>query len=323
MSASCPLCKAPGPSDTKHHLYHECPSTDELRQDLHDSLCIELAPRLGIRKSKEVATHMIARPDYYTGRVGMSIKDELEKNSEGDPPEHGDLSLTLLHHSLEMRALRESAIEASAAATKDNISIYDAQKFKIAWWAAQAAERAAKKKMQAETATFAGRKQQRQQKGRQRATLPTTPPPPVPTTPHYAYPIPEVPLLAIQDEPRKRMRSLHTPATPQNPTPNTPPSSPARDLAPIQHEATPSPPGKRALKKSAGVRQTKKTLSDGYSAPRVTSKDSMKRLEGFTRVMLVRRLKIKNGGKMGSTMIHEDVTPRSGSTSPAAPGLNM
>jgi hypothetical protein len=30
MSASCPLCKAPGPSDTKHHLYHECPSTDEL-----------------------------------------------------------------------------------------------------------------------------------------------------------------------------------------------------------------------------------------------------------------------------------------------------
>jgi hypothetical protein len=61
------------------------------------ALCIELAPRLGNRKSKEVATHMIARPDYYTGRrVRVSIKDELEKNSEGDPPEHGDLSLTLL-----------------------------------------------------------------------------------------------------------------------------------------------------------------------------------------------------------------------------------
>jgi hypothetical protein len=81
----------------------------------------------------------------------MSIKDELEKNSEGDPPEHGNLSLTLLHHSLEMHTLREAAIEASAAATKKNISIYDAHKFKIAWWAAQAAERAAKKKMQAET----------------------------------------------------------------------------------------------------------------------------------------------------------------------------
>jgi hypothetical protein len=95
---------------------------------------------------------MIARPDYYTGRVGVRIKDELEKNSEGDPPEHGDLSLTLLHHSLEMHTLREAAIEASAAATKvkDKIySIYDAHKFKIAWWAAQAAERAAKTKMQA------------------------------------------------------------------------------------------------------------------------------------------------------------------------------
>jgi hypothetical protein len=240
MSTSCPLCKAPGPSDTKHHLYHECPSTDELRQDLHDSLCIELAPRLGIRKSKEVATHMIARPDYYTGRVGVSITNELEKNSDGDTPEQGDLSLTLLHHSLEMHTLREAAIEASAAATKDTISIYDAQKFKIAWWAAQAAERAAKKKMQAETATTAGRKQQRQQKGRQRVTLSTTPPPPVPTTPHYAYPMPEVPLLARRDEPRKRMRSSDTPATPQNPTPNTPPSSPARDLATIQHEASPS-----------------------------------------------------------------------------------
>jgi hypothetical protein len=81
-------------------------------------------PRLGIRKSKDVATHMIARPDYYTGQVGVSIKDELEKKSDGDPPEHGDLSLTLLHHSLEMHTLREAAIEASAAATKDNISIY-------------------------------------------------------------------------------------------------------------------------------------------------------------------------------------------------------
>jgi hypothetical protein len=116
-----------------------------------------------------------------------------------------------------------AAIEASAAATKDEISIYDAQKFKIAWWAAQAAERAAKKNMQAEKATPAGRKQQRQQKGRQRATLSTTPRPRVPTTPHYAYPIPEVHLLAIRDEPRKRMRSSDTPATPQNPTPNTPP----------------------------------------------------------------------------------------------------
>jgi hypothetical protein len=58
-----------------------------------------------------------------------------------------------LHHSREMHALREAAIEASAAATKDTISIYDAHTFNIAWWAAQAAERAAKKNMQAETAT--------------------------------------------------------------------------------------------------------------------------------------------------------------------------
>jgi hypothetical protein len=70
---------------------------------------------------------MIARPDYYTGRVGMSIKDELGKGSEGDPPKHGDLCFTLLQHSLEMHTLREAAIEASAAATKYKISIYDAK----------------------------------------------------------------------------------------------------------------------------------------------------------------------------------------------------
>jgi hypothetical protein len=41
--------------------------------------------------------------------------------------------------------LRESAIEASAAATTDKISIFDAHKFKIAMWAAQTAERASKR----------------------------------------------------------------------------------------------------------------------------------------------------------------------------------
>jgi hypothetical protein len=60
---------------------------------------------------------MLARPDYYVGRVGMSINDEPGKDSYGDPPKHGDLNSILLHHSLEMRALRESAIEASAART--------------------------------------------------------------------------------------------------------------------------------------------------------------------------------------------------------------
>jgi hypothetical protein len=258
MSTSCPLCRAPGPSDTKHHLYHECPSTAELRQGLHDALCTELAPRLGIPKSKRVATHMIARPDYYTGRVGMSIKEELAKDSEGDPPKHGALSFTLLHHSLEMHNLREAAIEASAAATKDKISIYDAKKFKMAWWAAQAAERAEKKKTQVGATTPAGKKRQRT----------PTPPPPARTTPHYAYPLPAVPLQAIRAEPHKRLRGPDIPATPQNPTPNMPPTPPAqtlpaaqheatppnmpptppaRALPATQHEATPSPPGKRAL----------------------------------------------------------------------------
>jgi hypothetical protein len=72
-----------------------------------------LAPRLGPRRAKWAATLMLDRPDYYAGRVGvgMSIKDELGKDSYGDPPKHGDLNFTLLHHSLEMHALCESAID--------------------------------------------------------------------------------------------------------------------------------------------------------------------------------------------------------------------
>jgi hypothetical protein len=175
---------------------------------------------------------MIARPDYYTGRVGKSIEDELKKDNTGDPPDHGDLSLTLLHHSLEMHTRRVAAIETAAAATKDNISIYDAQKFKIAWWAAQKAERAARQTTQAETATSTRGQRQRQQRSDQR-------------TP--SYPTPMAPLQAPRGEPRIRVRSADSaPANPQNPQPNTHPAPPARDTPPIQPEDTRSQTGKRS-----------------------------------------------------------------------------
>jgi hypothetical protein len=253
MSLTCPICKAPGPSDTKHHLYHECTATKGHRDDLHGALCAKLAPRLGGTLSNTLATRMIERPNYYAGQVGQSIKDELKKDSAGEHPKPGDLHRTLLHHSLEMRNLRTTAIETSAAATKDKISVHDAHAFKIAWWAAQAAERAAKKKSQADTPTPAGKKQQRQHRGGQQDTAPAAPPPPARTMPHY--PIPTIRLESIRGEPRKRERTATqqppapSPAatirhatpdanTTHNPTPTTRPAATIRDEPHKQQPAT-------------------------------------------------------------------------------------
>ncbi|KAJ1637537.1 hypothetical protein T492DRAFT_951774, partial [Pavlovales sp. CCMP2436] len=122
MGPTCPPCKAPNSQDTRHHLYHECSATEKHCHDLHRSLCKELSPRLGPAKSKSMTTPMISRPDYFTGRVGLSDVDT------GDAPKPSDLHYTLLRHSLSMHKSREAAIEASS--TKDNISICDAYKFK-------------------------------------------------------------------------------------------------------------------------------------------------------------------------------------------------
>jgi hypothetical protein len=140
-------------------------------------------------------------------------------------------------------------LQASAAATKDKVSIYDAQKFKIAWWAAQAAERAAKKEMQAETATSKrGKRQRHQGSGQRTASSSNPPPPPVRTKPSHTHPIPRIPLQAVQGDPYIRVRCSDTaPANLQNPTPNNYPAPPIiRDIPTTQHEATQSQTGECA-----------------------------------------------------------------------------
>eukprot|EP00302_Diacronema_sp_CCMP2436_P024598 CAMPEP_0179926036 /NCGR_PEP_ID=MMETSP0983-20121128/7571_1 /TAXON_ID=483367 /ORGANISM="non described non described, Strain CCMP 2436" /LENGTH=503 /DNA_ID=CAMNT_0021829649 /DNA_START=284 /DNA_END=1797 /DNA_ORIENTATION=- len=236
MALTCPVCKAPGPLDTKHHLYHECWATKKHRDDLHGALCAKLALRLGNPIATTLTKRMMTRPDYYSGQIGMSIKDELKKESGGEAPKLGDLHLILLHHSLEMRTLRKAAIETSTAVTKDKISVHDAHKFKIAMWAAQAAEKAAEKDTnRPSTITTTRTNTQLQQRDGRRATQRPPPPPPVRATSHN--PIPRVRLEAIRGEPHQREQA----ATQQNLDRTPPAASPT-----MLHAPTSRPPRKRA-----------------------------------------------------------------------------
>jgi hypothetical protein len=85
---------------------------------------------------------MIARPDYYVGRVGMRIRfrgklaagmlDDNDDNAPDENPKPGELHFTLLSYSLAMHQLREEAIKSMAAATADGISSYEVQKYRSA-----------------------------------------------------------------------------------------------------------------------------------------------------------------------------------------------
>jgi len=260
MALTCPVCKAPGPLDTKHHLYHECWATKKHRDDLHGALCAKLALRLGNPIATTLTKRMMTRPDYYSGQIGMSIKDELKKESGGEAPKLGDLHLILLHHSLEMRTLRKAAIETSTAVTKDKISVHDAHKFKIAMWAAQAAEKAAEKDTnRPSTITTTRTNTQLQQRDGRRATQRPPPPPPVRATSHN--PIPRVRLEAIRGEPHQREQA----ATQQNLDRTPPAASPT-----MLHAPTSRPPRKRAQSQATpATRQRHSTATPKPATPQM------------------------------------------------------
>jgi hypothetical protein len=59
----------------------------------------------------------------------------------------------MLRNSLAMHQQRATAIESSAAATKEGTSRFEAHKYKLAMWAAETAEREARKKRSREADT--------------------------------------------------------------------------------------------------------------------------------------------------------------------------
>jgi hypothetical protein len=131
FTTDCPLCGAVD-EDTRHHIYHSCPSTAHERQHLREALAATTRKyyHTADLAAQQVADVVMARGDYYAGQISAQAMHIIAADAAassasqatGSGPTNiggvkalGRLQATVLAHSITIHKKRAAAAQGGRA----------------------------------------------------------------------------------------------------------------------------------------------------------------------------------------------------------------